>query len=111
MFNRDKFNSHLPERVPRPRDYDGVDAIEVVHLDIKQRGGNERERLITRRLTRLEKSGIKVRQVDIETPPVNSEKNIVVAGVLGDVCVAKRRRFLRDNGIRAKVDSSLTSDY
>jgi len=105
-------HSYLPERDPRIEDYLSYDRVEVVHLRIKGKDGNSREGLIRNRLEKLRSGGIEVREVDIETDDGDLEgKNIAVAGVLGDVCVPKRRRFIIEHGGSATIDTALTSDY
>lgn len=111
FFERYRFSSHLPEREPDPSDYDGVDRIEVVHLNPDAEGQNPREKKILGRIRKLRDQGIQVDQVDIDTPTRDGGKNVVVGGVIGDVCVEQRRGILRDRGNNAKVDTSLTSDY
>lgn len=104
--------SHLPERPPSKDDYHGYDRIEVVHFPLNAKTGNTREQVIRQRLQGLKDAGIEVREVDIDTDSgdLNGAK-IAVGGSLGDVCAAKRRRFILDHGGQAVVDTSLTSDY
>jgi hypothetical protein len=111
MTERSRFYSHLPERNPSPSDYDKVERIEVVHLKVDADGGNTREQLVRERLRRLRANGIRVEEVGVETRVRSDQGRTVVGGSLGDVCVPKRRRVLRDNNIEATIDTALTSDY
>lgn len=90
------------DREPQATEYleQGITRIDLVHMPtMPELLFTERDRLVSSRINRLQKAGLRVVQVGISDQSEGIRgKSIVVGGAYEDLCVLSRAKFLHEQG-------------